>query len=482
MPMEGQPEDICEKIEKLVVEYISKMEALILVVVAANTEIATSKALRLAKVADPQGRRTIVVRSMTSCVWCLEPAKYKIQKGFVLVKLRSQEDINNQVSLMQAVENEMCYFKDQSPYRALPDSTVGTNSLSNKLTWELVERIKTVLPSLKEETQKKMKETDAELKRMGEGIPKDSDELRKYISQKFLDFTKRMTRICDGLYDQEDSIDMRLLLHTRPAMEEFADAVNKLMPAASDEDLVERVTDEIRTQRGEELPHFLPYRACQVVVSNLLKEYTVPASNCLNSFNVIVDNFLRRLTEQYFDYFPRMKNEIKLVIDDLRTTAFDVCEAAIKDIFEIEYMVIIPDKLFFKMEAKESHSYSATGETRGLSMDELIQFIMEDREREAADKPPIQNNQFKGSDFTIRQIVIYFKSALDRITATVPMRIHYNLVKMLSRNIEIKVTSMALDSAVVGLLTEDDTTAKRRSDLEERLSRLDMSYKELARF
>ena len=40
-----------------------------------------------------------------------------------------------------------------------------------------------MLPSLKEETQKKMKETDAELKRMGEGIPKDSDELRKYISQ-----------------------------------------------------------------------------------------------------------------------------------------------------------------------------------------------------------------------------------------------------------------------------------------------------------
>ena len=46
-----------------------------------------------------------------------EPAKYKIQKGFVLVKLRSQEDINNKVSLMQAVENEMCFFKDQSPYR-----------------------------------------------------------------------------------------------------------------------------------------------------------------------------------------------------------------------------------------------------------------------------------------------------------------------------------------------------------------------------
>ena len=40
-----------------------------------------------------------------------------------------------------------------------------------------------MLPALKEETQKKMKETEADLKKMGEGIPKDSDEQRKFISQ-----------------------------------------------------------------------------------------------------------------------------------------------------------------------------------------------------------------------------------------------------------------------------------------------------------
>lgn len=45
--------------------------------------------------------------------------------------------------------------------------------------------------------------------------------------------------------------------------------------AASDKDLVERVAHEISTQRGEELPHFLPYRVCQVVVSNLLKACVV---------------------------------------------------------------------------------------------------------------------------------------------------------------------------------------------------------------
>ena len=48
-----------------------------------------------------------------------EPAKYKIQKGFFLVKLRSQEDIVNQITLEQAIENESRYFKEQTQYRCV---------------------------------------------------------------------------------------------------------------------------------------------------------------------------------------------------------------------------------------------------------------------------------------------------------------------------------------------------------------------------
>ena len=54
--------------------------------------------------------------------------------------------------------------------------------------------------------------------------------LSTFFTQKLLDFTKKMMRICDGLYSEEDETTMRLLLLTRPAMEEFADAVNELMP------------------------------------------------------------------------------------------------------------------------------------------------------------------------------------------------------------------------------------------------------------
>ena len=71
---------------------------------------------------------------------------------------------------------------------------------------------------------------------------------------------------------------------------------------------------------------------------------------------------------------------------------------------------------------------------------------------------------------------------MDRITATVPMRIHYMLVKMLSQSIECHVMSMALHKEVGSLLTEDAETAERRHGLQEKLYCLHSSYKELARF
>ena len=48
-----------------------------------------------------------------------EPAKYRIHKGFFLVKLRSQEDLVNEMTLEEAIENETRYFREQVQYRCV---------------------------------------------------------------------------------------------------------------------------------------------------------------------------------------------------------------------------------------------------------------------------------------------------------------------------------------------------------------------------
>ena len=61
VPVADQPADIEQQLRSMVMKYIEPEEALILAVSAANTDLATSDAIQLAKRADPTGERTMGV-------------------------------------------------------------------------------------------------------------------------------------------------------------------------------------------------------------------------------------------------------------------------------------------------------------------------------------------------------------------------------------------------------------------------------------
>lgn len=61
VPVGDQPEDIEQQIKDLVIQYIANPNSIILAVVTANTDMATSESLKIAKEVDPDGRRTLAV-------------------------------------------------------------------------------------------------------------------------------------------------------------------------------------------------------------------------------------------------------------------------------------------------------------------------------------------------------------------------------------------------------------------------------------
>lgn len=61
VPVGDQPEDIEGQIRQLVLKYICNPNSIILAVVTANTDMATSESLKLSKDVDPDGRRTLAV-------------------------------------------------------------------------------------------------------------------------------------------------------------------------------------------------------------------------------------------------------------------------------------------------------------------------------------------------------------------------------------------------------------------------------------
>lgn len=96
-----QPEDIGKQIEDMVMQFISKDKAIILAVTPANSDLANSDALRVAREVDPDGHRTVGVITKcdimdrgTHAMDILEGKVIPLRLGYVAVVNRAQEDIN----------------------------------------------------------------------------------------------------------------------------------------------------------------------------------------------------------------------------------------------------------------------------------------------------------------------------------------------------------------------------------------------------
>ena len=59
VPVKGQPDDIAAKLQTLIMKYINNPACIILAVSAANSDLANSDAIALARAADPYGTRTV---------------------------------------------------------------------------------------------------------------------------------------------------------------------------------------------------------------------------------------------------------------------------------------------------------------------------------------------------------------------------------------------------------------------------------------
>ena len=106
-----QPENIYEITKNMAKGFCEDESCIILAVVAANQDLTTSEALQMAIQLDPQGKRTIgvitkidIMDKGTNAKKTILGEEVKLNLGFVGIKNRSQEDINNSLSIEKALQ------------------------------------------------------------------------------------------------------------------------------------------------------------------------------------------------------------------------------------------------------------------------------------------------------------------------------------------------------------------------------------------
>ena len=96
VPVGEQPEDIEHQVRELVLQHIANPNSIILAVSSANTDMATSEALKMAKEVDPDGRRTLAVITKLDLMDAgAQDAPYYILKIMLVKACNEAEIINN---------------------------------------------------------------------------------------------------------------------------------------------------------------------------------------------------------------------------------------------------------------------------------------------------------------------------------------------------------------------------------------------------
>lgn len=161
-----------ELIHELVREYMVNPRTIILAVVSARNDAANQCILSMFKEIDQKGSRTLGIITKPDCItsedqqqWfdLVQNKEVFLERGWHMIKNPS----SGQRTAKQRNDEEEAFF-NQGPFKELPRDMVGIETLCRRLSKLLLCHLTQELPSLKQEMQAKLDDTNAQLLKLGD--------------------------------------------------------------------------------------------------------------------------------------------------------------------------------------------------------------------------------------------------------------------------------------------------------------------------
>lgn len=320
VPVGDQPKDIENQIRDMLVRYISRPNAIILAVTAANTDLANSDGLKLAREQDPDGNRTIGVLTKidlmdqgTDVVDILAGRVIPLRLGYVPVVNRSQKDIDSKKKIKMALEQEKNFFERHASYQSKAQYC-GTPFLARKLNMILMHHIKNTLPEIKAKIQLGLQKYTNELLQLGDPLVDDNGTQSNIILSIITEFTNDYRSIIDG--NSNDITSDELSGGARISFvfhEIFSSAVRSMDPFDQIKDV------DIRTilynSSGSSPALFVGTAAFEVLVKQQIKRLEDPSLKCCSMvYDELVRILNKVLQKNIFKRFPALREKFYNVI------------------------------------------------------------------------------------------------------------------------------------------------------------------------
>ncbi|VDI51858.1 dynamin GTPase [Mytilus galloprovincialis] len=315
----NQPQDIEIQIRSMVLEFISKESCLILAVSPANTDLANSDALKIAKEVDPQGMRTIGVITKldlmdegTDARDILENRTLPLRRGYMGVVNRSQKDIEGRKDIRAALAGERKFFLSHPAYRHMADR-MGTPYLQKILNQQLTNHIKDTLPALRNKLQSQLLAMEKDVEEFKNFRPDDPARKTKAMMQMCTQFGSDFEKTIEGSGAEISTLELS-----------GGAKINRIFHERFPFELVKMEFDEreLRREIGIIIKNihairtglFTPDMAFEAVVKKQIEKLKGPSLKCVDMVISELTNVVHKCSSKMTRY-PRLREEVERIVN-----------------------------------------------------------------------------------------------------------------------------------------------------------------------
>ena len=456
VPVGKQPKNIEEITKNMARRYCEDPLTIILCVIAANSDIATSDGLKMAKEIDVGGTRTLGVLTKldimdqgTDAKKALMNEEIPLKLGYVGVKNRSKQDLVDKIPMQEAFKKEKNFFLNHPVYKRMGPGYYGTDVLIQKLTKILFRVIREHLPHIIKSINDNIKKCEEELALLGTPMPADDAGKLSLMWNMLNEFCDIYRSVLSGKFDEkrlsflEDEGGYKIKILFKKLLEDFDQKYRCTKGYTDDE-----INKALITHEGDSIPGFPSVNAFWYLLRpqlNLLKE---PINDCFNNSFGYLDTLAAKILEKTFTRFPQMVDEVGEIITRYLNEEKEKCKYLVDSIVDSEVNYL------FTNDYDYISSYNTVqiaeedpkmpGKPIGIFADAKSMFISEIRNR----------------------IESYFKLIVRNLRDSVPKTIGFKLVRSIQDNMQIKLyDELYKSNDLIRSLDEPEGIVRQREEL-----------------
>mmetsp|Transcript_191 Transcript_191/g.306 ORF Transcript_191/g.306 Transcript_191/m.306 type:complete len:668 (-) Transcript_191:94-2097(-) len=354
---QGQDFTVIAQVNQLIERYIAQSNTIILAVVPCNQDIATVDILERASIVDPTGSRTIGVLtkpdligpgSEEEVVSVLRNIKKPLKLGYFMLKNTSQKQLNDGITTQQAWQDEAQFFANHEIFKHYQSMNVfGRDHLVSSLTRLLVERIRLSLPEIQKDLTQILSQTTSELTQLGPELPKDCRELKSIVVRSISSYCEVLRHSSRGEYRdscgmlaREHSLRLHFLL--QQAFQSLQNNISALRPAYSSssnaaiQSCFDRLGEDMKTQRGRELPGFVSSQVFAGFIMDLVEGWRGVVDDCRVEVIRCARDVSSRISASLMSGYPELHSLILKITSSLLESTSDHLDSQLEALLQRE--------------------------------------------------------------------------------------------------------------------------------------------------